>query len=376
MSLTATDGALKKTPFHTYHLERRAKMVAFAGYDMPVHYGSMTAEHQAVRNNVGLFDLSHMGEILVRGADSLAYLQKVTCNDVSAPGQIQYTALLYENGTFVDDLLLYRMADHFLMVVNASNTAKDFAWLEAQLEGDVTLDNQSDHYGLLALQGPNAERLLGEITDYDLKSLKNFEHAQVSLCGAPTLISRTGYTGEDGFEIYLRPDQTDTVWKLITSAGEKYDLNLIGLGARDTLRLEMKMALYGNDIDQTTSALEAGLSWIVKFDKGTFIGRDALLAQKEAGIKRRLVCIEFSERCVPRQGYTLHDSAGAEIGAVTSGAFSPTLQKPIALGYVAIENSKTGSAVSVNIRERMFSGEVVKAPFYKRSHRRPDASGS
>ncbi|HSH00098.1 MAG TPA: glycine cleavage system aminomethyltransferase GcvT [candidate division Zixibacteria bacterium] len=370
--MTVTDTALKRTPFHRFHVEAGAKLVPFAGFEMPIQYDSMTAEHLAVRENVGLFDLSHMGEFTVCGADAEAFLQRVTCNDVGAlaPGQIQYTAMLNERGGFVDDLLCYRTDNGYFLVVNASNIDKDFAWLQAHVSGDVTLANESDDYGLLAIQGPNAQAVAAQITDFNLDSIKYYHFALVDIDGVPTLVSRTGYTGEDGFEIYLRPAQAERVWGLVTRAGASHKLKLIGLGARDTLRLEMKMALYGNDMDENTTALEAGLSWIVKPDKGDFIGRDALERQKEDGITKRLVCIEFAERCIPRHGYPLVDSDGVESGVVTSGAFSPSLQKPIALGYLPSGQHKVGSPVSVKVRDKLFAGEVVKPPFYKHgSHR-------
>ena len=370
---TVEKSALKKTPFYKFHVEAGARMVGFAGFDMPIQYSGMTAEHLAVRNNVGLFDLSHMGEFKVSGSDALAFLQKVTCNDCSAlaVGQIQYSAMLYESGCFVDDLLVYHMEDSWFLVVNASNMEKDFAWLESQRFGDVTLENQSDDYCLLAIQGPNAQKVMAKVTDYDLDTVKYYHHALMTINGAPTLVSRTGYTGEDGFEIYLKPEQAVEAWELVTKAGKEHDMTLIGLGARDSLRMEMKMALYGNDIDDEHTALEAGLSWIVKFDKGDFNGKDALLKQKGAGVTRRLVCVVFSERCVPRHGYPLVDESGAEIGVVTSGMHSPSLGKPIALGYVAKGHTKSESYVGVKVRDKVIPGEVVKPPFITPKSNKP-----
>ncbi len=357
--------ALKQTPFTKFHIQAGAKMVPFAGFEMPIQFTGITAEHLAVRDNVGLFDLSHMGEFKVAGADSLAFLQRVTCNDVSAlvPGKIQYSAILDNNGCFVDDLLVYRMQDSWFLVVNASNIEKDFSWLESHLSGDVTLANQSDEYSLLAIQGPKAQELMAQVTDYDLDTLTYYTHAEMDIDGQATLVSRTGYTGEDGFEIYLKPAQAAQVWEKVAELGKALDAANIGLAARDSLRMEMKMALYGNDIDAEHNALEAGLSWIVKFDKGDFIGKDALLKQKEAGLTRRLVCLVFADRCVPRHGYPLVDDNGDEIGIVTSGMHSPSLGKPIALGYVTKALSKAGSQVGIKIRNRIIKGEVVKPPF-------------
>lgn len=365
---------LKPTPFHRFHLAAGAKMVPFAGFEMPIQYNSMTAEHLAVRENVGLFDLSHMGEFVVRGSGAEDFLQRMTCNDVSAlaVGQIQYSAMLNEAGGFVDDLLVYRMNGGYFLVVNAANLEKDFTWLESHITGDsdVTLENHSDNYGLLAIQGPNAQKVIEKLAEYNWESLKYYHHTQIEFCGAPTLVSRTGYTGEDGFEIYLKPEQADEAWELITDAGAECEMKLIGLGARDTLRMEMKMALYGNDMNEETSALEAGLSWIVKFDSGDFIGRAALLKQKESGVTKRLICIEFSERCIPRSGYALVNDSGETIGRVTSGAFSPSLQKPIAIGYLPHGSHKSGSAVGMAVRGKIIPGIVVKPPFCKSaSHR-------
>lgn len=367
---------LKQTPFHEFHQQLGAKMVSFAGYQMPIQYSGIIAEHRAVRENVGLFDLSHMGEVFISGADSLEFLQRLTCNDVSAlaVGQIQYTAMLNEAGGFVDDLLLYRLENEWLLVINASNIAKDVAWMNKQVQGEVKIDDRSDDYGLLAIQGPEAQQVMARVTDYDLDSLPYYHQTMMTLAGEPILVSRTGYTGEDGFEIYLPRARAADIWQVIKQAGEKSAMTHIGLGARDSLRLEMKMALYGSDMDETITPLEAGLSWIVKLDKGDFIGKSALLEQKERGLSRRLVCLEFSGRVLPRHGYQLlegaGDDGGAEVGVVTSGAFSPSLQKPIAMGFVKRSLSKSGSQVSIVVREKLFSGTVVKPPFYKHgSHR-------
>lgn len=361
---------LIRTPFARYHEAAGARMVPFAGFHMPVQYKGIVAEHLAVRSNIGLFDLSHMGEFEVTGKDALAFLQRVTTNNVAAlePWKIQYSCMTYPEGGIVDDLLVYRLPDRFFLVVNASNVAKDFAWLSQHKTGDVQLVDRSAEFGLLAIQGPHAQNLMSELTPHDLESMGYYTCARARIAGVELLFSRTGYTGEDGFEIYIPPHHAETLWQAITDVGARHGLELIGLGARDTLRLEMKMALYGNDIDQTTSPIEAGLGWIVSLDKD-FIGKDVIARQKEAKPTRRLVCLELGDRAVPRHGFEI-TAAGNAIGTVTSGTFSPSLQKPIAMGYVAAEYMKPGSQVEIPIRERAFAATVVKPPFYKNaSHR-------
>jgi len=366
-----TSVAEKKTSFYKYHVEAGAKMVPFAGYVMPIQYRSMTEEHLAVRENVGLFDISHMGEFEVSGQDALHFIQKMTVNDVSKlqPGDIQYSCLCYENGGIVDDLLVYRLNNRYMMVVNAANLEKDFDWLKSHLEGHVRLENISDKTGLLAIQGPNALKLSSELTDFDLNALTYYKSAMVDIAGLKVLLSRTGYTGEDGVEIYIPNRYADDIWRVVVKAGEKFGLRLIGLGARDSLRLEMKMALYGNDIDQNTTPIEASLSWIVNFDCGDFIGRDVLKKQKEEKPKRRLICLELEGRAYPRSGYEIY-SDGDKVGQVTSGTFSPSLQKPIALGYLPLPLTKLGNRVEIKIRDKFFPAIVVKPPFYKKgSHK-------
>lgn len=360
-----------KTPFYQYHVDAGGKIVEFAGFLMPVQYKGIQAEHLAVRNNIGLFDLSHMGEFTVSGPDALSFLQKTTTNNVAKLeiGQIQYNCMPYDSGGIVDDLLVYRTGEKsYFLVVNASNIAKDFDWLKSHLAGNVDLVNRSDEYGLLAIQGPNAQKVMSQLTDYDLDSIPYYHHATASIAGVELFFSRTGYTGEDGFEIYVPPKHCDKLWGAVMDAGLKHGMELIGLGARDTLRLEMKMALYGNDIDQTTTPIEAGLGWIVDLDKD-FIGKSVIARQKEEKPKRRLVCLEMEGRNVPRHGFDIFDGA-AKIGHVTSGTFSPSLQKPVALGYVSAEKSKLGSVVEIAIRDKRFPATVVKPPFYKNaSHR-------
>ncbi len=355
-----------KTPFYNFHVAAGAKMVTFAGFRMPVQFKGITAEHLAVRNNVGLFDLSHMGEFEVSGKDALAFLQKTTTNNVAAldeVGKIQYSCMTNPKGGIVDDLLVYRLQDSYFLVVNAANIDKDFAWLQSHVFGEVRLVNLSAETGLLAIQGPRAQKVLAEVTDYNLDDMAFYTSATAKIAGVELVFSRTGYTGEDGFEIYIPPQHAGTLWNGITKAGKKYDLELIGLGARDTLRLEMKMALYGNDIDETTTPVEAGLSWIVSFDKD-FIGKDVIAKQKAEKPQQRLACLELEGRALPRHGHEIYDG-GEVVGRVTSGTFSPSLKKPIALGYLPRIKSKVGSTVEIAIRDGRFPAVVVKPPFYK-----------
>jgi len=359
-----------KTPFYDFHVAAGAKMVTFAGFCMPVQYRGIIAEHLTVRRNVGLFDLSHMGEIEVTGADALDFLQKVTTNNVAAlnDGNIQYSCMTTPSGGIVDDLLVYRLSDGYLLVVNAANTAKDFDWLRAHSFGDVRITDRSAETALLAIQGPNAQRVLQEVTDYELEKMPYYTSAVAPIAGVELLFSRTGYTGEDGFEIYIPRQHCYHLWEALVRTGRKYGMELIGLGARDTLRLEMKMALYGNDIDESTTPLEAGLGWIVYFDKD-FIGKEVLVRQKEEKPRRRLVCLELEGKAVPRTGYAIYNDA-EKIGRVTSGTSSPSLQKPIALGYVPREKAKAGTRVAIEIRGAKHPAAVVKPPFYKQgSHR-------
>jgi len=361
---------LIKTAFYDYHVAAGAKMVPFAGYNMPVQYKGITLEHMAVRENVGLFDLSHMGEFVVRGEGALDFLQAMTTNNVAAlePGQIQYSCMTMEDGGIVDDLLVYRGVDRYLLVVNAANIDKDFEWLDEHTTNDVELLNISNQISLLAIQGPNAQKVVEPIIEYDLENMKYYTWAQGKVAGCDVMFSRTGYTGEDGFEIYITSEHTDKIWKAVTEQGQKYGMELIGLGARDSLRLEMKMALYGNDIDETTTPIEAGLGWIVDFDKD-FLGKDVLLKQKEEKPNRRLVCLELEGKVFPRHGYDILVN-GKPAGKVTSGTFSPALKKPIALAYVPRSHAKIGSEVEVQIRNGSYPAKVVKPPFYKEgSHR-------
>jgi len=368
--MSKDEAAPIRTAFCDYHIAAGGKMVNFAGFYMPVQYKGITAEHLAVRNNLGLFDLSHMGEIEVSGSKALDYLQRVTTNNVAAlePGHIQYNCMTDQNGGIVDDLLVYRLEGSYYLVVNAANTAGDFKWLESNLFGEVNVVDRSSETSLLAIQGPNAQKLMSELTDVDLDAMEYYTCVTAEVAGCEVLFSRTGYTGEDGFEIYMSPQYTQSMWEAITDAGRKHGLELIGLGARDTLRLEMKMALYGNDIDRTTTPIEAGMSWIVYLEKD-FIGKDVIARQKAEKPSRRLVCLELEGRAFPRQGYDIQVD-GQTVGKVTSGTVSPSLKKPIALGYVPRTHAKSGSRMEVSIRGKSFPAVVVRPPFYKHgSHR-------
>ncbi|HJQ12790.1 MAG TPA: glycine cleavage system aminomethyltransferase GcvT [Gemmatimonadaceae bacterium] len=361
---------LKRTPLYETHVALGAKMVPFAGFEMPVQYPTgITAEHKAVREKAGLFDVSHMGEFIVRGPQAVDFVSFVTTNDVAAlkPGQAHYSTILRDDGTIVDDCLVYRSEDRVLMVVNGSNIEKDFAHISTYVgKFDATLDDISDHVALLALQGPQAQRILQQHTDTDLSQIKYYEFTTGTVAGTEKVyISRTGYTGEDGFELYFPTEHAPVMWKELTKSGEVMPA---GLGARDSLRLEMGMALYGNDIDDTTTPLEAGLSWLVKFKKGDFVGRDALLKQKEHGVARRLIGFTTSERSFPRHGYPVFVN-GAPSGEVRSGTMSPTLGIPIGTAYVPTASAAEGSALEIEIRGKRIPATVVKMPFYKNGSR-------
>ena len=359
----------KKTALYDIHKQLGAKIVEFAGYYMPIQYKGINEEHTRVRSTVGLFDVSHMGEFEFIGPKALDFLQYMTVNDVKKLNiyQAQYSALCYENGGIVDDLLIYRFPDRYLMVVNAANIEKDFEWLQSHLINGVILKNRSDEYSLLAIQGRNAQAMLQKLTDVDLSQVKTYWLTEGEFAGVKMMIARTGYTGEDGFEIMFSPGYSEKVWQAVMEAGEEFDIEPIGLGARNTLRMEVKYCLYGNDIDQNTNPLEAGLGWITKLDKGDFVGRQAIQQVKQEGIQRKLVGFELEGKAIPRQGYKIFNEQ-QEIGFVTSGMFSPVLQKPIGLGYVIKENSKADTELNIEIRGRSFPAKVVKTPFYKRPY--------
>ncbi len=363
---------LKKTPFHARHVAAGGRMVEFAGYDMPVQFKGIIPEHNRVRTTVGVFDVSHMGRIEVRGADAEKWLNHMTTNDVSAlaVNQAQYSVLCYPDGGIVDDLVVYRLTDHWLLVVNGANNDKDTAWLEEHLEGDVRMENVTLKMAQLAVQGPKAEAVLQPLSSIDLSPIGFYWAAPGEIAGVPTLISRTGYTGEDGFELYFPADAGEKVWDAVFEAGAGDDIEPIGLGARDTLRLEMKYALYGNDIDKTTNPVEAGLSFVTALDKpGGFIGSDVLQQVKADKPKRRLVCLQMADRGIPRPHYKIL-AGDDEVGQVTSGTMSPSLGTGIALGYVRRKHARSGTELSIDIRGRKSAAAVVKPPFYKDGSRK------
>jgi aminomethyltransferase len=359
----------RRTPLYQTHVEAGAKIVDFAGWEMPVQYAGVIDEHRAVRNAAGLFDVSHMGEILVKGPAAETYLQSVTPNDVSklTSGRAHYSGLLTEAGTYIDDLLVYRLGeDEFLLVVNAANADKDFAWLQEHKIDGVELRDVSDRYALLALQGPEARGILASLTSYDLDSLKYYRFSIDEVAGMKAIISRTGYTGEDGFELYIASELGPPIWRALMEAGASAGLQPAGLGARDTLRLEAAMALYGHEIDDTRTPLDAGLNWVVKLAKGDFIGSQALSDQKEQGISEKLVGFEVVGRGIARQGHGVLDG-DQQIGIVTSGTWSPTFEKAIGMAYVPIGMAATGTELTLDVRGRAVSARVVDLPFYKRS---------
>jgi aminomethyltransferase len=362
---------LKKTPLNRIHRESGARMVDFGGWDMPVQYSGVIDEHLATRTAAGLFDVSHMGEIEVRGPGALRYIQQLTTNDASrlVDGQVQYSAMCYPHGGVVDDVTLYRFhAEHYMFCVNASNIEKDFAWMQQVLKDHpvegVTLTDLSDSYAQLALQGPHAAKILSQLTDEDLAKITFYHFREGLVAGLPTVISRTGYTGEDGFELYLKAVGVESLWTALMTAGENYGLVPCGLGARDTLRLEMKYALNGHELSAEITPLEAGLGWITKLDKPFFVGRDALVQQQRAGVKRRLAALVMTESGIPRADYPVFDGE-RQVGVVTSGTLSPCLKIGIALALVTPECSGVGKQLSIGIRSRQVAARVAKTPFIK-----------
>jgi glycine cleavage system T protein (aminomethyltransferase) len=358
---------MKRTPLYAAHRSAGAKMVQFAGWEMPVQYQGVIQEHLAVRRDAGLFDVSHMGEIVIRGKGALELSQRITANDVSRmkPFQAQYNLLLNDDGGIVDDVIFYRLEPSvFFVCVNAANTDKDFDWIQRHATGTVEVENVSDQYAQLALQGPRAEKILTGLTAVDLVGLKSFSFAFADVAGVRCLVARTGYTGEDGFELYCHGGDADRLWNACLAAGAPHGLMVAGLGARDTLRLEKAYPLYGHELDDTTTPLEAGLEWVTKFSKPAFVGRDVLLRQKESGIQRKLVGLEMIGPGIARSEYGLFKH-GRSIGRVTSGTKSPSLGKSIALGYITIEESEIGNIIDVEIRGRNFPVKVVSLPFYR-----------
>lgn len=343
-------------------------MVNFAGWDMPVQFRSVVEEHLAVRKQAGLFDVSHMGEIIVKGKDAFDCVQHLTPNDVGRlnPGQVQYSALLTPRGTFVDDILVYRRGEEeFLLCVNASNIRKDYEWIQSQARGEVEVEDASPRFAQLALQGPKAAAILAQVAESEVAELPSYHFVDGKVSGISALISRTGYTGEDGFEIYLAPEGAETVWSELMRVGASEGLQPAGLAARDTLRLEARLPLYGNDIDDTVTPLEAGLSFIVRLESGEFLGSEVLRKQKENGISRKLAGFELTDRGIARHGYPVRVD-GQPAGEVTSGTFAPFLKRSIGLAYLPAEKFALGKEVEIVIREKPVSGKIVKTPFYKR----------
>ncbi|RKY72441.1 MAG: glycine cleavage system aminomethyltransferase GcvT [Candidatus Latescibacterota bacterium] len=359
----------KVTALHQIHLNLGAKMVRFAGWQMPVQYTSISEEHRLVRESAGLFDLSHMGEIRLRGKGAFQLAQRLVTNDLARlnPGEVLYAPMCNPHGGILDDLLVYRTdQEDFLLVVNAANTEKDYAWIKRQSKEDagVQVENISEEISLIALQGPKAEEILTGLTEANLSQLPYYHFTRVEVGGVSAFLSRTGYTGEDGFELYIAWPEAPKLWNFLLQAGKSCTLKPIGLGARDTLRLEMGYRLWGNDIDETTSPFEAALDWTVKLNKGDFIGRKALEKQKKEGVRRRLVGFQMESRIAPRKGYPLFAEA-LKIGEVTSGSFSPTLQKGIGLGYVKLQYTRPGTSISVGIRGGNYPARIVHLPFCK-----------
>ncbi len=360
---------MKKTTLYSVHEKLGAKIVEFAGFLMPVQYSSIIAEHKTVRNAVGVFDVSHMGEVFVSGEKALDFIQYITINDASKlfPGRVQYSAMCYPDGGIVDDLLVYKISDtQFMLVINASNTEKDFNWMIQNNKFGVKLENKSDEYSLLAIQGPKSKETLQKVCDKEL-NLEYYHFFDAKIAGYDMIVSRTGYTGELGFEIYFKGDENvaEEIWNKIFEAGKEFDIQPVGLGARDSLRLEMGFCLYGNDIDQTTNPLEAGLGWITKLSKENFIAKDVLLKVKAEGLKRKLTPLASDEKAFPRHGYDL-TVEGKKVGTITSGTVSPVLEKPIALGYIDSEYTDENSKINFFIRGKEIPAKIVKLPFVKK----------
>jgi len=350
----------KKTALYDVHIQLGAKMVEFAGYWMPVQYKGVINEHKRVRSTVGIFDVSHMGEFFIQGEKAAEYLQKMTINDVTKMEKYraQYTGMCNENGGMIDDMIVYCFGDYFMAIVNASNHEKDFKWMNEHLIPGAEIIDRSDEYTLFAVQGRKAEATLQKLTDLDLSVVKYYWFRETNLAGVDVIVLRTGYTGEEGFEVAVHVDYSEKVWNGILEAGKKFDIEPIGLGARDT---------FGNDIDETTNPIEAGLGWATKVDKGNFLGREAIMQVKEKGATRKLVGFEMKQRAVPRNGYKILKD-GDEIGYVTSGTFSPSLEKGIGIGYVTVPFNEVGTSISIEIRGKGVEAEVVKTPFYQRPY--------
>lgn len=364
---------MKTTPLYEKHLELKGKIIDFGGWALPVEYSGIITEHEAVRNKAGLFDVSHMGEITVKGEDSEKYLQMVLTNDISVlkNNQIAYTTMCYEDGGVVDDLLVYKYNNiDYLLVVNASNTDKDFEWLENHVFGNVEVKNVSHEYSLLALQGPEAQSILQKHVKEDLNEIEYYHFKDnINVAGINALVSRTGYTGEDGFELYLASEDGSKMWDLLLETGKEEGLVPAGLGARDTLRFEAGLPLYGQEIDKDITPLEAGLGFCVKFAKDNFIGKDALAAQKAEGLKRKSAGFEMVERGIPRSHYEVF-AEGKKVGYVTTGSVSPTLKKNIGIALIDAEYAKEGTEIEISIRNKNVKAKVIKKPFYSRKNKK------
>ena len=360
---------MKKTALDEKHVALGAKMVPFAGYNMPVQYEGITIEHETVRKAVGVFDVSHMGEFFITGAGALSLIQKVTSNDAATltDGRAQYSCMPNGKGGIVDDLIIYKFSDEkYLLVVNASNIEKDWDWISSHNSFDAEMRNVSDEYSLLAIQGPKAVEAMQSLTTHNLAEIKYYHFLVGDFAGIEhAIISATGYTGSGGFEIYCKNTEVEQIFDKVLEAGADFGIKPIGLAARDTLRLEMGFCLYGNDIDDTTSSLEAGLGWITKLAKEDFIDKDFLAKQKEAGVTRKLVAFEMIDRGIPRHDYPIQDEEGNVIGKVTSGTMSPSMKIGIGLGYVTIPNSKIDTELMIEIRNKLVRAKIVKLPFYK-----------
>jgi aminomethyltransferase len=360
--------SLRETPLIEHHRRAGARLVEFAGWRMPVQYTGVMEEHQAVRQHAGLFDVSHMGEILIRGAAAESFVQWLTPNDVSrlAPGRAHYSGLLTEKGTYIDDFLVYRMApEELMLVVNAANRERVYRWILSHCPAEVEVVDASDEFSLLALQGPRAAAILQPLTPLDLRSLRYYGFADSEVAGRRCLVSRTGYTGEDGFELYLAPDDAPPAWEVLLEEGAGAGLAPAGLGARDTLRLEAGMALYGHELDEETTPFHAGLQWVVKLSKGEFIGREALVRLEREGVDRRLVGFEVSGRGIARQGHPVLGD-GEPVGTVTSGTWSPTFGKALGMAYVTTSQAQPGAELAAEVRGRLLPIRLVELPFYRR----------
>jgi len=364
---------VKKTPLYDKHVEQKGKIIDFGGWGLPVEYSGIIPEHEAVRNTAGLFDVSHMGEVTVIGEDAERYIQEIITNDISTLNnyQIAYSAMCYPDGGVVDDLLVYKFNNKkYLLVINASNTQKDFEWLNDHIFGDVTIENVSADYAQLALQGPKAEMILQKLTSKNLNDIEFYNFAENVLLGdINTLVSRTGYTGEDGFEVYLSSEDGAKLWDLLLDTGKEDGLIPTGLGARDTLRFEACLPLYGQEIDKDITPLEAGLGFFVKLSKDSFIGKDSLAKQKSEGLKRKIVAFEMIDRGIPRSHYEAF-ADNKKIGYVTTGSFSPTLKKNIGLALVEADYTKEGTEIEIVIRNKSIKAKIIKKPFYSKKYKK------